>query len=146
MRDRARVGRMSYMYVVAHRPRGALAKGRTPQCCLPVRLTPSALLILAFSELTISGYPAYMCPCPTLQVRGCPTALTWLGVRMDSLFLSCMTLSITTSRPFIPTLFRRNRLRHHSKHTTCLGGAGPFASQLIFPQLLSKRVYVRHFQ
>jgi len=23
-----------------------------------------------------------MCPCPTLQVRGCPTALTWLGVRM----------------------------------------------------------------
>jgi hypothetical protein len=50
----------------------ALAKGRTPQCCLPVRLTPSALLILAISELTISGYPAYMCPCPTLQVRGLP--------------------------------------------------------------------------
>src|SRR5258708_6459056 len=49
----------------------ALAISRTPQCCLPVRLTPSALLILAFSELTISGYPAYMCPCPTLQVRGC---------------------------------------------------------------------------
>src|SRR5260370_21285673 len=49
----------------------ALAISRTPQCCLPVRLTPLALLVLAFSELTISGYPAYMCPCPTLQVRGC---------------------------------------------------------------------------
>jgi hypothetical protein len=24
------------------------------------------------SELTASGYPACMCPCPTLQVRGCP--------------------------------------------------------------------------
>src|ERR1035437_2891192 len=60
----------------------ALAKGRPSQCCLPVRLTPSALLILAISELTISGYLAYMCPCPTLQVRGCPTALTWLGARM----------------------------------------------------------------
>ena len=34
-------------------------------------MTPSALLILAISELTTSGYPAYMCPCPTLQVRGC---------------------------------------------------------------------------
>jgi hypothetical protein len=50
----------------------ALATYRASQCCLPVRLTPSAHLILAISELTISGYPAYMCPCPTLQVRGCP--------------------------------------------------------------------------
>src|ERR1039458_7206354 len=57
----------------------ALAKSRTSQCCLPVRLTPSALLILAISELTISGYPAYMCPCPTLQVRGCPPPSHGLG-------------------------------------------------------------------
>src|SRR2546425_10232817 len=45
----------------------ALALYRAPQCCLPVSLTPSAPLILAFSELTISGYPAYTCPYPTLQ-------------------------------------------------------------------------------
>jgi hypothetical protein len=54
------------------RARDALAKYRAPQCCLPVSLTPSAPVILAISELTISGYPACMCPCPTLQVRGCP--------------------------------------------------------------------------
>src|ERR1039458_729798 len=50
----------------------ALACFRASQCCLPVSLTPSAPLILAISELTTSGYPACMCPCPTLQVRGCP--------------------------------------------------------------------------
>ena len=93
---------------------GALARYRAPQYCLPVRLTPSAPLILAISELTNSGYPAYMCPCPTLQVRGCPTALAWLGARMDSLLLSCMTLSFTTSRRFIPTLSRRKRLPHRA--------------------------------
>src|SRR5713101_7366793 len=52
--------------------RDALAMSRAPQCCLPVSLTPSPPMILAFSELTTSGYPACMCPCPTLQVRGCP--------------------------------------------------------------------------
>src|SRR5437879_3958612 len=49
------------------------------QCCLPVSLTPSAPLILAFSELTISGYPAYTCPYPTLQVRGFPPPSHGLG-------------------------------------------------------------------
>src|ERR1035441_10289207 len=39
----------------------------------------SAPLILAISELTISGYPAYMCPYPTLQVRGCPPPSHGLG-------------------------------------------------------------------
>ena len=43
----------------------ALALFRAPQYCLPVGLTPSAPLILPFSELTTSGYPAYMCPCPS---------------------------------------------------------------------------------
>jgi len=51
--------------------RNALAICRAPQYCLPVSLTPSAPLVLAFSELTISGYPAYMCLFPTLQVRRC---------------------------------------------------------------------------
>src|SRR5262249_10794762 len=66
-----------------------LAFSRTPQCCLPVCLTPSAHLSLAISELTTSGYPACMCPCPgfgaplcggsawsfvpTLRVRPCST-------------------------------------------------------------------------
>jgi len=65
--------------------RDALAICRAPQYCLPVCLIPSPL-VLAISEFTTSGYPAYMCPCPTL--------------------LSCMILSFTTSRRFIPTLFR----------------------------------------
>src|SRR5437899_427796 len=42
-------------------------------------VTPSAPLILAFSELTISGYPAYTCPYPTLQVRGFPPPSHGLG-------------------------------------------------------------------
>ena len=57
----------------------ALALYRASQCCLPVSLTPSAPLILAFSELTISGYPAYTCPYPTLQVRGFPPPSHGLG-------------------------------------------------------------------
>ena len=40
-------------------------------------------LNLAFSELTTSGYPAYMCPFPTLQVRTLfRHALAWVEVRM----------------------------------------------------------------
>ena len=57
----------------------ALALYRASQCCLPVSLTPSAPLILAFSEFTISGYPAYTCPYPTLQVRGFPPPSHGLG-------------------------------------------------------------------
>jgi len=90
--------------------RGALAY-RASQYCLPVRLTPSAPLILAISELTTSGYPAYMCLFPTLQVRSC--GRPHMGRGQDgSLLLSCMTLSFTTSHRFIPTLSRRNRLPH----------------------------------
>jgi hypothetical protein len=56
---------------------------RTTHCCLPICLTPSATLNLAISELTTSGYPAYMCPFPTLQVRALLRhALTWVEVRM----------------------------------------------------------------
>src|SRR6266849_2504495 len=84
---------------------------RASQCCLPVRLTPSAPLILAISELTTSGYPAYMCLFPTLQVR--PRDRPLIGRGQDGLlFLSCMTLSFTTSPRFTPTLSRRNRLPH----------------------------------
>src|SRR6266853_8034 len=85
--------------------RVALAICRAPQYCLPVSLTPSAPLILAFSELTISGYPACMCLFPTLQVRR--YRRPHMGRGQDgSLLLSCMTLSFTTSRRFIPTLSR----------------------------------------
>src|ERR1700732_3563179 len=85
--------------------RVALAICRAPQYCLPVSLTPSAPLVLAFSELTISGYPAYMCLFPTLQVRRCRRPHMGRG-QDGSLLLSCMTLSFTTSRRFIPTLSR----------------------------------------
>src|SRR5258708_5200391 len=44
----------------------ALAFSRSPQSCLPVRLSPTALLTLAFSALTISDYPAYLAPFSTL--------------------------------------------------------------------------------
>ena len=44
-----------------------------------------------------------MCPCPTLQVR--PLGRPHMARGQDgSLLLSCMTLSFTTSRRFIPTL------------------------------------------
>src|ERR1700731_3986710 len=91
--------------------RGALAICRAPQYCLPVCLTPSAPLVLAFSELTISGYPACMCLFPTLQVRRCRRPHMGRG-QDGSLLLSCMTLSFTTSRRFIPTLSRQECLFH----------------------------------
>jgi hypothetical protein len=56
---------------------------RASRCCLPVRLIPSATLNLTISELTTSGYPAYMCLFPTLQVRPLlRVVLTWVEVRM----------------------------------------------------------------
>src|ERR1700730_6957918 len=91
--------------------RSALAICRAPQYCLAVCLTPSAPLVLAFSELTISGYPAYMCLFPTLQVRRCRRPHMGRG-QDGSLLLSCMTLSFTTSRRFIPTLSRPGGLPH----------------------------------
>ena len=78
---------------------------RAPRCCLPVNLTLSAPMILVISELTTSGYPAYMCLPPTLQVRPCGRPRMGRG-QDGSLLLSCMTLSFTTSRRFIPTLSR----------------------------------------
>ena len=86
--------------------RDALAIYRAPQCCLPVCLTPSAPLILAISELTTSGYPAYMCPRPNASSAALPDRPHMARGQDGSLLLSCMTLSFTTSRRFIPTLSR----------------------------------------
>src|SRR5450432_4109744 len=58
------------------------------------------------------GIPSLHVPLSNASSAGLPTTLTWLGVRMDSLLLSCMTLSFITSRRFIPTLSRRKRLSH----------------------------------
>src|ERR1019366_10074751 len=61
-----------------------------------------------------------------------------LGVRMDSLLLSCMTLSFTTSRRFIPTLSGRNahpnRQPVSGKVRRKLGVSPGFATH--FPALL----------
>ncbi len=77
--------------------------------CLAVCLTPSAPLILAISELTTSGYPAYMCPSPTLPVHRYRRPHMVRG-QDGPLLLSCVTLSFTTSRRFIPTLSRQECL------------------------------------
>jgi hypothetical protein len=53
-------------------------------------------------------------PLSNASSAGLPTALTWLGVRMVRYSFSCMTLSFTTSRRFIPTLSRRKRLPHQN--------------------------------
>ncbi len=84
---------------------------RASLCCLPVALTPSASLNLAISELTTSGYPAYMCLFPTLQVHPLSSQCPHMGRGQDgSLLLSCMTLSFTTPRRFIPTLSKAEAL------------------------------------
>src|SRR5207245_4791977 len=62
----------------------------------------------------IFGIPSLHVPLPNASSSRLPTALTWFGVRMDSLLLSCMTLSFTTSRRFIPTLSRQECLCHHA--------------------------------
>ena len=88
---------------------------RTSRCCLPICLTSSASLNLAISELTTSGYPAYMCLFPTLQVHPLSSRCPHMGRGQDgSLLLSCMTLSFTTPRRFIPTLSRPNSLLHQA--------------------------------
>src|SRR5208337_2133184 len=73
---------------------------RTPPCCLPYSVTPSAPWIARFRSSSTSGIPACICPCPTLQVqpRDCPRMARGQD---GSLLLSCMTLSFTTSRRFI---------------------------------------------
>jgi hypothetical protein len=101
----------------------ALAICRAPQYCLPVSLTPSAPLVLAFSELTISGYPACMCLFPTLQVRRCRRPHMGRG-QDGSLLLSCMTLSFTTSRRFIPTLSRLSAWLSACATSSCRTSAG----------------------
>ena len=72
---------------------------RTPPCCLPVGVTPSAPRIPVFG----AQYPACIYPCPTLQVqpRDCPRMARGQD---GSLRLSCMTLTFTAPRRFIPTL------------------------------------------
>jgi len=59
----------------------ACSRLRTHQCGLPCSLTPSRP-DCAISELTTSGYPACICPFPTLQVRGSPPPSHGSGVRM----------------------------------------------------------------
>src|SRR6202030_463872 len=86
-------------------------------------LTPSAPGVLAFSELTISGYPACMCLFPTLQVRRCRRPHMGRG-QDGSLLLSCMTLSFTTSRRFIPTLSRHECLLHWPSSVPRCSGVG----------------------
>src|SRR6266853_1056453 len=63
---------------------GPVALAFTRNSVLPSALLDAVgSLISAISELTTSGYPACICPCPTLQVRPLRrAALTWLGVRM----------------------------------------------------------------
>jgi hypothetical protein len=59
-----------------------------------------------FGAHQLQGYPAYMCPCPTLQVRRYRRP-RMVGARMVRYSFSCMTLAFTTSRRFIPTLSRQ---------------------------------------
>jgi hypothetical protein len=82
--------------------RDALARYRTPQCCLPVSLTPSALLVVAISELIDFRDTQPPLPLSNASRATLRQAPAWLGVRTVSLVLSCMTLSFTTSRRFIP--------------------------------------------
>jgi hypothetical protein len=64
-----------------------------------------------FGAHQLQGYPAYMCPCPTSGVAHRPHMVR---ARMVRYSFSCMTLSFTTSRRFIPTVSRRERLPHLS--------------------------------
>src|SRR5205823_11458420 len=95
------------------RARGALAIWRTPQYGRSGWPDTVGALVLAISELTTSGYPAYMCPSPTLRVRRCRRPRMVRG-QDGSLLLSCVTLSFTTSRRFIPTLSRPEGLAPRS--------------------------------
>ncbi len=80
----------------------ARSRWRVPLCCLPDCVTPSAPCIRDFGAHNF-GYPACIYPCPTLQVR--PYGRPRMARGQDgSLLLSCMTLSFTTPRRFIPTL------------------------------------------
>jgi hypothetical protein len=56
-----------------------------------------------FGAHQLQGYPAHICPSPTLPVRRYRRPHMARG-QDGSLLLSCMTLAFTTSRRFIPTL------------------------------------------
>ena len=80
----------------------AYSRLRTPQCGLPCSLTPSAPGLRDFGAHQLQGYPAYTSPVQRFQ--GDLTASPGMARGQDgSLLLSCMTLSFTTSRRFIPT-------------------------------------------
>src|SRR5919106_6154145 len=76
---------------------------RTPPCCLPVGVTPSAPRIPVFG----AQHPACIYPCPMLRVQphDCPRMARGQD---GSLRLSCMTLSFTTPR----RLLRKQAHRH----------------------------------
>ena len=83
---------------------------RVPPCCLPVALTPSAHLILAISELI--NFRDTQPVCASSQRFKCAvTGRPRKGRGQNgSLLLSCVTLSFTTSRRFIPTLSKAETL------------------------------------
>src|ERR1700730_13464307 len=95
----------------------------TPQCRDALAITRAAVLpsgmpdtvgrhwIGFFGAHQLQGYPACTCPCPTLREQHycCPHMARGQD---GSLLLSCMTLSFTTSRRFIPTLSRHEGLLH----------------------------------
>ena len=98
----------------------------TPQCLRPTSditratVLPSGLPDTVgapdfgyFGAHQLQGYPADMCPCPTLQVRRYRRP-RMVGARMVRYSFSCMTLSFTTSRRFIPTLSRPGGPPHKS--------------------------------
>src|ERR1035438_10066347 len=70
---------------------------RTPQYCLPDRLTPSALILLGFCHFrssSTSGIPSLHIPIPNASSASFASRrphMVW--ARMDLLVLSCLTLS-----------------------------------------------------
>ena len=96
---------------------------RTPPYCLPVGVTPSAPHIPVFG----AQWPACIYPSPTLQVQphDCPRMARGQD---GSLHLSCMTLTFTAPRRFIPTLSTPARViaaHHPDQIADLLRHAGP---------------------
>ena len=85
---------------------------RVPPCCLPGDLTPSAQPVLIISELisfrdtqpACASSPRFKCAVAERPRKG--------RGQDGSLLLSCVTLSFTTSRRFIPTLSKAEALAH----------------------------------
>jgi len=74
---------------------------RAPPFCLPDCVTPSALWIRYFGAHQLQGYPACICPCPTLQVQphDCPHMARG---QSGSLFLSLYDSFIHYFTPVYP--------------------------------------------